>query len=330
VFGIGFLNREFTLYGLVALASLEALDRRLFTREGVGRAGRLLGVAAAVWLAVQGLKHLSSASGPGTSVADTFTASNNITELVARTCVSPTKALGGAGRLFSVHWPAILGTAQYPLTAFSIESRVTQGLASSSWLPAAVVLLSIAGIAIGTGSTAPKRPAPRFAQYLVLVGLLSVAGYLFGRCGEVNFYSMRYELLSVLGIAGLAGWFLSVRPATALRSAWTAALAAWILLLAVPQVRLIAEYAKDPPVPAKRELIRALDAAGIRYGTADYWLAYYLDFMTGERMVFAADAPQRILLYNRIVADHASEAVRLSRRRCDGGIALVPGVYQCP
>jgi hypothetical protein len=109
-----------------------------------------------------------------------------------------------------------------------------------------------------------------------------------------------------------------------------AALGAWMLILAVPHIRLIEEYANEPPVPAKRELIRALDAGGIRYGTADYWLAYYIDFMTNERMVFAATEPQRILLYNRIVADHASEAVHLSRRRCDGGVALIPGVYQCP
>ena len=330
VFGIGFLNREFTVYGLAALACVEALDRTLFTRAGAVRAGRLLGVAAVVWLAVQGLKQVSSASGPGTSVADTFTASNNIAELVARTCVSPAKALAGAGRLFTVHWPAILGTARYPLSAFSIESRVSQGLAWSSWLPALVVLLSMAGIAIARRSKPQSRPAPRFAQYLVIVGLFSVAGYLFGRCGEVSFYAMRYELLSVLGMVGLAGWFLSVGPPKALQAAWMAALAAWVLVLAVPHVRLIAEYATDPPVPAKRELIRALDAAGIKYGQADYWLAYYVDFMTNERMVFAADAPQRILIYNQIVADHAGEAVRLSRRRCEGGVVLVPGVYKCP
>jgi hypothetical protein len=330
VFGIGFLNREFTVYGLAALACVEALDRTLFTRAGAVRAGRLLGVAAVVWLAVQGLKQVSSASGPGTSVADTFTASNNIAELVARTCVSPAKALAGAGRLFTVHWPAILGTARYPLSAFSIESRVSQGLAWSSWLPALVVLLSMAGIAIARRSKPQSRPAPRFAQYLVIVGLFSIAGYLFGRCGEVSFYAMRYELLSVLSMVGLAGWFLSVGPPKALQAAWMAALAAWVLVLAVPHVRLIAEYATDPPVPAKRELIRALDAAGIRYGKADYWLAYYVDFMTNERIVFAADAPQRILIYNQIVADHAGEAVRLSRRRCEGGVVLVPGVYKCP
>jgi hypothetical protein len=330
VFGIGFLNREFALYGLVALACLEGVDGRLFTRAGAARMARLVGVAGAVWLAVQGLKHLSSASGPGTSVADTFTRSNNLAELAARTCVSPAKAIAGAGKLFSVHWPAILGTAPYPLTAFSIESRVSQGIAWSSWLPAAVVLLSIAGIALRSPEPEPiPRPPRRFAQYLILVGLFSIAGYLFGRCGEVSFYAMRYELLSLLGIVGLSGWFLSVRAPVALRGAWLTTFAAWLLILAVPHVRFVSEYVTAPPTPAKRELINALEARGIRYGRADYWLAYYIDFMTDERMIFAADAPQRILLYNKNVADHAAEAVRLSRRRCDGGILLIPGVYQC-
>ena len=104
----------------------------------------------------------------------------------------------------------------------------------------------------------------------------------------------------------------------------------WIAVVAVPQVRLIAEYATDPPVPAKRELIQMLRGRGIRYGIADYWIAYYIDFMTHERMVFASTGPKRILLYDAIVADHAAEAVHLSRRRCDGGILLMAGVYQCP
>jgi hypothetical protein len=83
-------------------------------------------------------------------------------------------------------------------------------------------------------------------------------------------------------------------------------------------------------VSAKQEVIRALDAQGIKYGTADYWLAYYIDFMTNERMIIASEGPQRILLYNTIVAEHAAEAVHLSRRRCEGGVQLVPGVYRCP
>ena len=327
VFGVGFLQREFTFYGLAALAIVEAIDGRLVTREGLLRWTRILGTAAAVWIAVQGLKLMSSAAGPGTSVRDVFTTSNNLAELAARTCLSPARAIAGTGRLLTIHWPALLGTAPLPLATFSIESRVSQGLAGAGWLAVAVVVLAIAGIVLA-------RPggvtAPRFAQYLVLAGGLSVAGYLFGRCGEVTFYTMRYELLSLLGVVGLAGWFLSARPPAIVYAAWVAAFAGWMAVLAVPHVRFIAESADDPPVPAKHLLIETLRAEHVRYGTADYWLAYYIDFLTREQMIFASVAPQRILLYNRLVAEHAGEAVRLSRRRCDGGVQLVPGVYRCP
>jgi hypothetical protein len=290
----------------------------------------VVGIAAAIWLAVQGLKYASSASGPGTTVADTFTASNNIAELAGRTCISPVKAIGGAGLLFSIHWPAILGTAPYPLAAFSIESRVNQGMTGTSALPAFVVLLSLAGIIVARHRHAAAAQRPRFAQYLVLVGLFSIAGYLFGRCGQVSFYLVRYELLSVLAICGLLGWFLWSRPPRALLATWTAALVIWLAVVFIPHLHFAVEYATHPPPSAKRELIRALDAAGVRYGTADYWLAYYIDFITHERIIFASTSPQRILLYNHVVATHAAEAVRLSRRQCPGGIQLVPGVYRCP
>src|SRR5205823_1017641 len=120
------------------------------------------------------------------------------------------------------------------------------------------------------------------------------------------------------------------RPARALTVAWGLTLAAWMAVVAIPHVRLAAEYATRPPVPAKRELIRVLRAKGVRYGTADYWLAYYVSFMTKERMIFAATDVQRVYSYNQIVADHASEAIHLSRRPCAGGAELIRGVYQCP
>lgn len=330
VFGVGFLNREFTIHGLAALASVAALDRNLFTRAGAMRFGRVAGVGAAIWLSVQALKHLSSASGPGTSVADTFTASNNLVELAGRVCVSPASAVAGTGRLLSIHWPAILGTEPMPLARFAIESYVWQGLPWSSGLPAALVVLSIGGIALAARSRRHSAPRPRFGQYLVLAGIFSAAGYVFGRCGEVNLLSMRYDLLSVLGIVGLAGWFLAAGAPAVLRAAWVLVLAAWMAIAAVPHVRLVAEYATNPPVAPKIEVIRALDAHGIRYGTADYWLAYYIDFMTNERIVIASTSPQRILMYNAIVAEHSGEAVQLSRKPCDGGTHLAAGVYRCP
>jgi hypothetical protein len=329
VFGVGFVNREFTIYGVVALTAIAGLEGRLFTAAGVLRFARIVAVAAAIWLAAQGLSRIAPGSGPGTR-GPVVTASGNLAQVAQRVCLSPLRAIGGVEGLLSVHWPAVLGTAPRPLADFSIESRVRQGAAGASVLPILFVLLSIAGIvgrAAGRGTSAPP---PRFAQYLVLVGLLSVGGYLFGRCGQISLFVLRYELLSVLGICGLAGWFLAARPPGALAAAWAIALALWLAVLLVPHGRLIVEYATDPPPPAKQQLIRALDAAGIRYGTADYWLSYYIVFMTNERMIFTATAVNRIILYNQIVEAHAAEAVTLSRQPCPGGAALIAGVYRCP
>jgi hypothetical protein len=329
VLGVGFLNREFTIYGFAALLCIELLDRTLFTRQGFMRRATGVAIAGGVFVIVEILKRFASAAGPGTSMESAFGRANNLAELAARTCFSGQTLWSGLTAMPAVHWPALLGTGVHPLATFAIESTVVQGFAHASWLPAAVVLLALAGIALTFVRGRPLPRVPRFALFLILVGLFSPAGYVIGRCGVVSVYSMRYDLLSPLAIVGLSAWFLSVRPTRPLLAAWSAALAAWLLVVLAPHARLAVEYVRDRPVPAKERLIEELRARHIRYGTADYWLAYYIDFMTRERIVIASQSPQRILLYNDIVAAHAAEAVRLSRRPCEGGVALIPGVYQC-
>jgi hypothetical protein len=73
-----------------------------------------------------------------------------------------------------------------------------------------------------------------------------------------------------------------------------------------------------------------LQARGIRYGTADYWNAYYITFLTNERIILASHDYVRIPSYMQIVTAHASEAVRVSRRPCEGGRPLMAEVYLCP
>ena len=329
VLGIGFLNREFTIYGFVALLCVDLLDRTLFTRAGALNRAINLAVAGGAYVVVEFLKRFASAAGPGTSIEHVFGRANNLAELASRTCFSAGTLWSGITALPTVHWPALLGTAPHPLATFSIETTKAQGLTGSSWLPAAAVVFAVCGILLAALRGRAGR-APRFAIYLVLVGLFSPAGYVLGRCGVVSLYSMRYELLSLLAIVGVTGWFLSTRPPKPLVTAWAVVFAAWMVVVAVPHAALASEYVRRRPLPAKEQLIEELRARNVRYGRADYWLAYYIDFMTAEQMIFASESPQRILLYNDVVAAHAGEAVRLSRRQCDGGIALVPGVYQCP
>ena len=75
---------------------------------------------------------------------------------------------------------------------------------------------------------------------------LSLTGYLVGRCGVVDFYTMRYELLSVLGAVGLAALVSAGRTLAPLLVAWTACCAAIFVISVAGHARLIAEYATQP------------------------------------------------------------------------------------
>ena len=153
-------------------------------RDGCSRARGALGrvinlaVAGGAYAVVEFLKRFASAAGPGHVDRARIRASRTTSRsLPARTCFSGETLWAGVKALPVVHWPALLGTGPYPLATFSIESHhsagpgrfiVAAGRGSSSSRSAALRCAAVRGRA--------GRP-PRFAVYLVLVGLFSPAGY---------------------------------------------------------------------------------------------------------------------------------------------------------
>lgn len=334
VLGVGFLNREFTIYGALALLVLDAAGGRLLTRESVARYAAAFGTGAGVWVGFQYLRRFSSAAGPGSTVADLHSrlAGNNLVQVAERLCVDVAEMASGAGRILTVHWPELFGLEPQPLTDFGIESAVRQGLNGSAWLLLPVVGIPVVRLAarrVRRDARTPREWPNDFASYLMLVAAFSIAGYLIGRCGIVEFYTMRYELLSVLGAVGFAGWYLSAERSRATAAAWCACCAAIFAIAAVGHARLIAEYAASPPTAMKQDLIRALDARGIRYASSDYWTAYYVSFMTRERIIVAATEIPRVKSYQETVDAHRDEAVLISRRPCPGGEPLTPAFWGC-
>jgi len=330
VLGVGFLNREFTIYGAAALLLLDAFGRRLFTREGAVKSLTWLGVAAAVWAGFLVLRQFSSAAGPGTTIADLDTrlAGNNLLQVAERLCADAAAIASGAGRIATVHWPELFGLESQPLTDFGIESGMRQGLTGSAWL-----LLPVIGMPLARGVLRGARREPRgageFAHYLMIVAALSLASYLAGRCGVVDFNTMRYELLSILGAVGLAGWYLRVERARPMLLAWALCCGAIFAISIAGHARLLAEYATQPPTAMKQDLIRALDSRGIRYAYSDYWTSYYVGFMTRERIIVASEEIPRIREYQDAVASQGTNAIRISRRPCEGGEQLTVAFWQC-
>ena len=334
VLGIGFLNREFTIYGAAGLLAVDAIARRLFTRESLGRYAVAFGTAAGVWLTFLGLRQLSSAAGPGTTIADLHSrlAGNNLLQVAERLCVEIAAIASGAGRIATVHWPELFGLEPQPLTDFGIESAVRQGVTGSAWLLLPVLGIPLVRLVLRRSRVEERgseEASNEFAAYLIIVAALSLAGYLVGRCGVVDFYTMRYELLSVLGAAGLAGWYLRTERSPAIAAAWSVCCAVIFAVSVAGHVRLIAEYSTDPPFAMKQDLIRALDSRGIRYAYADYWTSYYVSFMTRERIVITATEIPRVKSYERLVDAHRDEAILISRRPCPGGEQLTPAFWAC-
>jgi hypothetical protein len=335
--GIGFLNREFTVYGAVALLLLDTFSKRLFTRAVAVRYLVAFGTAAAVWILFLGLRQISSAAGPRTSMADLDArlAGNNLLQVAARLCLDARAIVAGIGAIFTSHWPTLFGVTPQPLTDFGIESAGRQGWPGAAWLLLPIVVIpairaaQIWTAAVGRRASGFGRRTSDFPIYLMLVAALSLGGYLIGRCGIVDFYTMRYELLSVIGAVGLAGWYLSIERSRPLLGFWMAACTAVLVLSVTAHAGLLAEYVTRPPVAAKQGLIAALDARGIRYAYADYWTAYYVSFMTRERIVVAATEVTKVRDYDRIVESHRAEAVLISRRPCDGGERLTPLFWAC-
>jgi hypothetical protein len=329
LFGIGFLQREFTLYALVSLLVVEALQGAYRTRQGMLHRLRTFRTAAEVWLVVQVLKMYSSAAGPGTSMLDLFRPRDSLLELADRICGDLGALPKGAVSLATGHWPTIFGTRPIPLIDFSIHSTVAQGVPGSSIVLAVVVVIAMAGVAHRLAVERRWRSEYGVSLYLVLVGIFSALGFVIGRCGELSHQILRYEMLSVLGLVGLSAWFLQAAGWPRLRRTWIVLVCLAAIVTGQAHAQLLAEYVVRPPDNPKRLLARHLEAHGVRYAYADYWRAYALTFLTNEDIIVASIDYQRIREYNRQVDAMRHEAGWISREPCPGGRLLIPTHWLC-
>jgi hypothetical protein len=329
IFAMAFLQREFVLYGLVALLAIEAVQGGLSTRAGLVRRALMLRSAAVTWLTVQWVKSYSSAAGPGTSMLDIFQPHDNLTELAGRICLDLRTIPTGIWRVITVHWPVLFGVTRRPVFDFGVDTTAMQGMPAGSVLLAVVLLLPAVAIARRVLAERRWKREYDFCAYLVLTALLSCAGYIVARCGEVGFVLMRYELLSLVGIAGLGGWCLAV-AGTWMRRVWIAFACATVAISAVSHAAVLAQYLSHAPVSAKQVIARELEARGIRYATANYWIAYSVTFLRNEQTAIASTDLVRVREYNRLVDAHPAETIHIRREPCPNGHASMTGLFFCP
>ncbi|PYR54539.1 MAG: hypothetical protein DMF91_26515, partial [Acidobacteria bacterium] len=234
ILAIGFLHREFTVYGVVGLAIIGMANGSLFTKNALR--GVLVAIQSfvAVWVIVELAKPYSSAAGPATSILDVHAASG-LLEVTNRLCVDPRTILTGLQKLVTVHWADLFGLRAQPVLQYGIDSGVRQGLIGS-WLLAFVRLVM---------NVRRLHHEHEVCAYLTATGLVSAAVLASSRCGAVA--AMRYDTLSILGAVGLSAWYLCVERSRAPRAIWMLFVAGWVGVSALGHARLWSEYLTHPP-----------------------------------------------------------------------------------
>ena len=138
----------------------------------------------------------------------------------------------------------------------------------------------------------------------------------------------RYVLLALLAPAGVAALYLLVERRAALRAAFVGVVLLWGTLNAAGLLGHAADHYASPPDP-RIGLADYLVSSGIRFARSDYWTAYYLTFVSGEKVIVASTDVVRIRRYQSVVREHAAEAVTIQRAPCEGG-SQVHGYHVCP
>ncbi len=328
VAAVGFHVREFVAYAVAAVVAIDVLAGQFTSREG-GQAWMVAGMSMVGTSAVlAGMARFASPSGPDTWVSSS---GDNLATLGGAFCFAPTWALANVVDLGRSYLGLLWGASPVPLAEVAVQTHVTQGVAWGWPLLAAVLLVTVFRLASRWRTVWAHRhdPIAQLGAFLMLVGLQSVLVYAVSRCGPLSLLTVRYALLGVFLPTGIAlmGWV--VEPRRGLRHATAAAFIALAALNAWPHLRLWQEQWAHPSTPNRAQLGAALEARGIRYVRSDYWTAYYVAFITRERVVVGADTLSRIDEYERALARHASEVVRVSTAPCGDLAQVVPGYYLC-
>jgi hypothetical protein len=345
-------NREFTIYALAALVTLDLI------RYAIDRIPAL-----ARW------RESGESRDWGESPGESPTESSTVTPTATTTAVDWPRFWRGravAAVCFAIAWAAIGAVKQYstpfgPGTTFGIlaDSRDNTAVAASAmcivpakmpgdlwavaskmlplqlgagderhqtarlyahtignyswlWPPLAIVL--VGGIAIGLSRAYRRGPsaATYFGVYLVLIGAQAVLVYALTRCGNVSVFTLRYTLLVLLAPAGAIILALERESRPAIRAIVTVTLIAWASVCAFAHLRLVRDYVNDSPRAAYRELAHYLDSHDIRFIVTDYWTGYHVAYLTRERVKALTDF-ERIHEYTLAVRANLDRAMDVRR-----------------
>lgn len=329
VLSIGFLHREFTIFAVPALFLVLAAEGSLFTRVTLERVMTTIVVIVGVWLVVDLLKTRVDVYGPTTGRLENAPLNLEVQAMLHRLCLQPVEILARARSMLVDCLPDLFGGRTFRLEYYGVNSRLTTGATAMGWVLAGTgVLMAARLLALvrrGTGG------GMSFPAFLVLVGAQAIAVYPLA-CEVQPGYPgiVRYVLLGLLVPIGLSAEYLRREPVPVLRRLAVCVLTAWAAVNLTGTVRLIHEYQTNAPDNKSRDLADYLVANNVRYGRADYWDAYVIDFLSRERVIIGSEGKFRIREYENMIDRNRPAASRIVRQPCSVGTPFMAWCIQGP
>lgn len=314
--GVGFLNREFTVYAVPALLVIQLVELRGRVSALVRPWLTTLAVFALVLVAVNLLKPDADLLGPGTAgIRPNLEVTDNVSALLGRVRIDPAALPSRFRAMFEQHLPQLLGLYPFRPSLIGIGSFAHVGWPELAPLVALVSLVTCGWLGLDVARRRSTEGVA-FPAYLALVGLQAVIAYPLTR--DLTMYTFRYGLLALFLPVGLGALSLQAWRPTVVRALGALALSLLASASCLDHAGVLREARAEPPPPRLAPLAAHLEARGITVARAEYWRAYALSFLTRERVIVASTDLQRIRDY-QLRADQAGPAtVVIDAQSCKG------------
>ncbi|TAK16455.1 MAG: hypothetical protein EPO35_05295 [Acidobacteria bacterium] len=305
--GLGFLNREFTIFAVPGLIVADLWQRRSL-RQPFWKHWLLAFVAfAAVWEGVNALQPYADFLGPGTrgQMLRGYPGSQ-LASVSERTKISvaefPERVRSTAGHFL----PLLMGGVSY-------EDSARQGRDWMRW----PLLIALAAVALRVAVVARRpslvqRPGVQraFPFYLLGVGATVLVAFSLVRTPTEG--TLRYVLMLLFVPMGLIATLLAIEPRRVVRLAVCALVGLWMLGSAADHLAYSRRYLAGEPNDV-RVLADGLVEKGVTAARAPYWIAYKLTYLSRERLKVASTDVVRIDEYQKL-ADAAGPSIPDIRR----------------
>ena len=305
LFGVGFLNREFSILGMIALLIMDVIEGVL--RERAKQ--RLLSLACC-----------------GATVACLRLLAKYSTSYLGKSAQTGRPSLSNIKGFFVQQLPSLIGADPRELHDFNITSSLSAGHSLISYALGAWLLLVI----IWPARVQRLRwsELTGFSTYLTLVGFGQAAAFMVLTPDPFDAMLVRYVLLTLLAFSGMVA-LVWRRPA--LRPFTVALVAIMSLFNLTDHVKLLHEYLSGPPRHELELLADRLLTRQVRYARADYWTAFDIAWQTQERIILSPRRGQnaRMPRYASALSDHANQVFGIATKPCPGGEPVLRW-YLCP